>query len=138
MDRGPQNFSSWATFGPRSTGCTPTVANKLAMFFSISNAIQWRIKELSVDILKQTIAVAKRSGSLISEVGKTADLGNDAQFMVFVRYRATEDYVEQFLYCCQLAKHTTRKEMFKKVDSFTTKHQLSRTRNACVCADGAY
>jgi len=40
---------------------------------------------------------------------KTADLGNDAQFMVFVRYCATEDYVEQFLFCCPLAEHTTRK-----------------------------
>jgi len=41
-----------------------------------------------------------------------------------VRYRATEDYVEQSLFCCPLAKHTTRKEMFKKVDSFTKEHQL--------------
>jgi len=30
--------------------------------------------------------------------------------MLFVRYRATEDFVEQFLFCCPLAKHTTRKE----------------------------
>jgi len=58
----------------------------------------WRIQELSVDILKQTIAAAKRSENLISELGETADLGNDAQFMVFMRYRATEDYVEQFLF----------------------------------------
>jgi len=37
--------------------------------------------------------------------------------MVFVRYRATEDYVQQILFCSPLAKHTARKEMFKKVDS---------------------
>jgi len=59
-------------------------------------------------------------------------------FMVFVRYRATENYVGQFLFCCPLAKHTTRMEMFKKVDSFTKKYQLSRTHNVYVCADGAY
>jgi len=58
--------------------------------------------------------------------------------MVFVQYRATEDYVEQILFCCPLAKRTARKEMFKKVDSFTKKHQFSRIDNVCVCADGAY
>ena len=39
--------------------------------------------------------------------------------MVFVQYHATKDYVEQSLLCCQLAKRITRKEMFKKVESFT-------------------
>jgi len=72
-----------------------------------------------------------RSENLISELGETADLGNDAQFMLFVRYRANEDYVEQFHFCCPLAKHTTRKEMFKfkRVDSFTKEDELSSETN---------
>jgi len=61
----------------------------------------------------------------------------DEQFMVFVRCRATENYVEQFLFCCPLAEHTTRKERFRKVDFFNKKHQLSRTHCVSVCADGA-
>jgi len=52
-------------------------------------------------------------------VGETTDFGNDVQFMVSLRYSATEDYVEQLLFCCPLAKRITRKEMFKKVESFT-------------------
>jgi len=44
--------------------------------------------------------------------------------MVFVRYGATEDNVGQFFFCCPLAKHTTREEMFEKVDTFTKEHQL--------------
>jgi len=55
----------------------------------------------------------------VSELFETTDFGNDAQFMVFVQYRATEDYVEQSLLCCPLAERITRKEMFKKVESFT-------------------
>jgi len=39
--------------------------------------------------------------------------------MVFTRYRATEDYVEQFFLCRPLAKRVTRNEMLKKVESFT-------------------
>jgi len=53
-----------------------------------------------------------------------------------VRLRTT--YVEQFLFCFPLAKHATRKEMFKKVDSFTKEHHLSRTHSVFVCADGVY
>jgi len=74
----------------------------------------------------------------VSELVETTDFGNDAQFMVFVRYRATEDYVEQSLLCCPLAERITRKEMFKKVESFTKLHQLSRTHCVSVRADGAY
>ena len=70
-----------------------------------------------------------------SEMGEITELGNNGQFMVFVRCGATEDYVEQFLFCCPLAKHTTK--MFKKVDSFTKGHQLSRAHSVSVCADGA-
>jgi len=102
-----------------------------------NNTIKWRIHELSVDILKQTTVVAKRSENLILELVETTDLGNDAQFMVFIRYSATEDYVEQFLFCRQLAKHTTGKETFKKVDSFIKEHQPSRTLCVSACADYA-
>jgi len=61
--------------------------------FSLNNTIHWRIQELSVDILKQIIAAAKRSGNLIAELGETTGFGNNAQFTVFVRYRASEDYI---------------------------------------------
>jgi len=110
--------------------CSDAVANKLAMVRLWNNIIKWRIQEISVHILKRIIAAAKRSGNLISELGETTDLGNDAQFMVFVRYRVTEYYVKQFLFCRPLAKHTTGKKMFKKVDSFV-KNIRHRGLTAC-------
>jgi len=88
--------------------CSDAAANKLAMVPLSNNIIKWRIQELSINILKQTSAAAKRSGNLISELGKTKDLWNDAQFMVFMRYRATEDDVDQFLFCRPLAKYATK------------------------------
>jgi len=85
--------------------CSDVVVTKLAtVLFLSNNTIKWRIQELSVDIPKQTIAAAKRCGNLILEFGVTTDLESDAKFIVFVRYRATEDYVEQFLFCRPLAK----------------------------------
>jgi len=74
--------------------CSNAVANKLAMVRLSNDSIKWRIQELSVDILKQTTAAAKRSENLILELDEIADLGNDAQFMAFMRYRATEDNVQ--------------------------------------------
>ena len=108
------------------------------MVFSLNNTISWRIQELPVDVLKCIIAAAKQSGNFTSKLGETTDLGNDAQFMVFVRYRATEDYVQQFFFCSPLAKHTARKEMLQKVDSFTKEYQFSRIHSVSVCAHGAY
>jgi len=92
--------------------CNDAAANKLAVVPLSNKTIKLRIPELSVDILKQIIAAAKRSRNLISELGETTDLGNDAQFMVFVRYRETADHTEQFLFCRPLTKHATGEEIF--------------------------
>jgi len=63
-------------------------------------------------------------------LGETTDLGNVAQFMVFVGYRATEDYVEQFFFFRPLVKLTKVKEMFEKVDSFLKNISF---RGLCAC-----
>ena len=56
--------------------------------------------------------------------------------MKFVRYRAANDYVEQFFFCGQLSKNTTGKEILKKVDSFFQEHRLSWANCVSACADG--
>jgi len=109
------------------------VADELAMVPLSDCTIKWRIQELSVDILKQIIVAAKRR-NLILELDENTDLGNDAQFIVFVQLPATEDNVKQFLFCRPLVKNTTGKELFKKVDSFIEEHQLSHTHYVFVCA----
>ena len=78
--------------------CGEAVENKLAMGMLSDSTIKRRIEKLSVDILQQTIAAAKQSGKFSLQLDETTDTGNDAQLMVFVRYRAADDYVEQFLF----------------------------------------
>jgi len=56
----------------------------LATVFLQTTPLSGAIQELSVDILKQFVAAPKRRGNLISELGETTDVGNDAQFMVFL------------------------------------------------------
>ena len=94
--------------------CGEAVANKLAMVPLSDNTIKRRIEELSVDILQQTIVAVEQSGKFSLQLDETTDIGNDAQLMVFVRYRAADDYVEQFLFCCQLSKNTTGEEYLKR------------------------
>ena len=113
--------------------CRYAVADRLAMFFFKQHHQMAHPRTLSQ--YSQTNYCCCKSEVKSSEMGEITDLGINGQFMVFVRYGATEDYVEQFLFCCPLAKHTTK--MFKKVDSFTKGHRLSRTHCVSVCADGA-
>ena len=104
--------------------CGDAVANKLVIVPLSNDTIKWRIQEISEDVLQQTIASIKRSGKFSLQLDKTIDIGNDAQFMMFVRYLDTNDYMEQFLFCRPLAKNTTGEQIFKKVNSFFKKHQL--------------
>jgi len=46
--------------------CSDTVGNKLAMVLLSNSTIEWDIQKLSVHVLKQTIAAAKRSGNHIT------------------------------------------------------------------------
>ena len=110
---------------------------KLAMVPFSNDTIKRRIQEISEDILQQTIASVKRSGKFSLQLDETTDIGNDTQLMVFVRYLDTNDYMEQFLFCCPLAKNNTGEQIFKKVDLFFKKHQLKWSDCVCICEDGA-
>ena len=105
---------------------------------SSNNTVKWRYSR-TLSQYSETKLLPRQSKWSLQRWARreTTDLGYDAQFMVFVWYRATGDYVEQFLFCCPLAKHTTRKVMFNKVYSFTKEHQLLQTHSVSVCADGA-
>ena len=72
--------------------CGEAIANELAMVPLSNNTVKLkrRVEELSADILQQTVAV-KRSGKFSLQSDETTDGGNNAQFMVFVRYRAADD-----------------------------------------------
>ena len=117
--------------------CGDAVANKLEMVPLSNDTMKRRIKELSRNVLQQTIAAIRHSERFSLQLDETTDIGSDAQLMVFVRYFDTNDFVEQFLFCRPLAKNTTGEEIFKKVDFFFEEHQLERSNCVSVCADGA-
>ena len=66
----------------------------MAMVLLSNNTINWRIQELSEDVLQQTIASVKRNGKFILQLDEITDIGNDAQLMVSVQYLGTNDYME--------------------------------------------
>ena len=97
--------------------CGDAIANILEMV-PLSNDMKQRIKELSRNVLQQTIAAIRHCEIFSLQLDETTDIGSDAQLMVFVRYFDTNDIIEQFLFCRPLAKNTTGEEIFKKVDFF--------------------
>ena len=112
------------------------VANKLEMVPLSNDTMKRRIKELSRNVLQQTIAAIRHCERFSLQLDETTDIGSDAQLMVFVRYFDTNDFVEQFLFCRPLAKNTTE-EIFKKVDFSFEEHQLEWSNCVFVCADCA-
>ena len=117
--------------------CGDAVANKFEIVSLLNDTMKRRIKELSRNILQQTIAAIRHCERFSLQLDETTDIGSDAQLMVFVRYFDTNDFVEQFLFCRSLAKNITEEEIFKKVDFFFEEHQLERSNCVSVCADGA-
>ena len=77
-----------------------------------------------MDVLQQTIGAVQLSGKFSVQLDETTDIGNDAQLTVFVRYRTSEDYEKQFLFCRLPTKNTTGEEIFTRVDFFFQEYQL--------------
>ena len=113
------------------------VVNKLEMVPLSNDIMKRRIRELSRNVLQQTIAAIRCCERFSLQLDKTTDIGSDAQVMVLVRYFDTNDFFEQFLFCHPLAKNTTGEEIFKKVDFFFEEHQFEWSNCVSVCADGA-
>ena len=117
--------------------CGDAVANKSEMVPLSNDTMKRRMKELSRNVLQQTIAAIRHCERFSLQLDETTDIGSNAQLMVFVRYFDTNDFVEQFLFCRLLAKNTTGEEIFKKVDFIYEEHQLEWSNCVSVCADGA-
>ena len=117
--------------------CGDAVANKLEMIPLSNDTMKRRIKELSRNVLQQTITAIRHCERFSLQLDETTDIGSDAQLMVFVRYFDTNNFVEQFLFFRPLAENTTGEEIFKKVDFFFEEHQLEWSNCKSVCADGA-
>ena len=117
--------------------CGDAVANKLEMVPLSNDTMKRRIKELSRNVLQQTITAIRHCERFSLQLDETTDIGSDAQLMVFVQYFDTNDFVEQFLFCHPLAKNTTGEEIFKKVNFFFKEHQLEWSNCVSVCGDGA-
>ena len=110
--------------------CGDAVVNTLAMFPLSNNTSRYSATNY--------IASAKRGGILFYAVGRGLRF---RKWCTVHGVRAIQCnwgllYVEQFLFCRPLVKHTTREKMFKKVNFVTKEHQFSWTDCVSFCADG--
>ena len=91
LHTGGENLIKSAAVETARIMCGDAVAKKLAMVPLSKNTIKQLIQELSDNVLQQTIASVKRSRKFDLQLDETTDIGNDAQFIVFLRYLDTND-----------------------------------------------
>lgn len=75
------------------------IANKLELIPLSDNTIKRRIDLMSENILKQLLHQVIAANKFSIQIDESVDIQNNAQLMVFIRYRSTDDFREEFLFC---------------------------------------
>lgn len=98
------------------------IANKLELIPLSDNTVKRRIDLMSENILKQVVnqVIAANTFSI-----HTVYIQNNAQLMVFIRYRSTDDFREKILFREPLLTTETGLDIFNKVDGFFQKNNLA-------------
>lgn len=108
------------------------------MQISLSNdTIRSRISELSEDILQQTVTAVKNSQAYSLQLDESTDVSSCSQLMVFARYFEGEVMKEEYLFSEPLTTTARGEDVFKLLEAFVMKHEISWGRLAGLCTDGA-
>ena len=119
--------------------CGKEIADKLELVPLSAKTVKRRIEELAQNLLEQVIAGIKKSKCFAIQLDETTDVRNQAQLMVYCRYRGDEDFVEELLFCSPLETTTKGLDVFNMVDDFFRKQDVQLSWRDCVgvSTDGA-
>lgn len=92
---------------------------------------------MSKNILGQLIHQVITANKFSIQIGESVDVQNNAQLIIFIRYRGLDNFCEEFLFCEPLTITTTGLNIFKKVDEFFQKNNLTWSNYVGICSDGA-
>jgi len=81
------------------TVCGDDIANKLELIPLSDNKIKRKIDLMSENILKQLLHQVIAANNFSIQIDESVDIQNNAQLMVIIRYRSTDDFREEFLFC---------------------------------------
>lgn len=119
------------------TVCGDDIANKLELIPLSDNTVKRRIDLMSENILKQLVHQVIAANKFSIQIDESVDIQNNAQLMVFIRYRSSDDFREDFLFCEPLLTTATGLDIFNKVDGFFRKNNLAWCNCVGICSDGA-
>uniref|UniRef100_UPI003590248B protein FAM200C-like n=1 Tax=Myxine glutinosa TaxID=7769 RepID=UPI003590248B len=106
---------------------------------SLSNdTVRQRIGDMSQDIATQVVSEIKNSSAKISmQLDESTDVSNHCQLLVFVRYVHEMKLKEEFLLCKRLKTTTKGADVFKLIELFFDRHELTWDLVGSICTDGA-
>ena len=117
--------------------CGNDAKQKIAQIPLLNDTIHDRIRDMSLDILRQVVGQIKASPEKISlQLYETTDVSNCAQLIVFVRYVYQNGIKDEFHFCDQL-KQTTKAVVFSIMNEFFDSNALSWDFVGSICTDGA-
>ena len=118
-----------------------TNSNALRASYLVSRCIAKTNKpfmeDMAEDIEAQLIERIVKSTWFTIQCDESTDIENKAVLLVFVRYLYKEDIHEDILCALLLPKNTTASELFKAVNNYFIKKQISWLFCVGVCTDGA-
>ena len=85
--------------------------------------IKHQIFNLAQNVRKQVIASIESSVHFALQLNETANVSNDSQLMVYVRYRGVDRIEEEMLFCTPLELHTRGIDVFRKANAFFFKSE---------------
>uniref|UniRef100_UPI0035900B4B protein FAM200C-like n=1 Tax=Myxine glutinosa TaxID=7769 RepID=UPI0035900B4B len=101
---------------------------------SLSNdTVRQRIGDMSQDIATQVVSEIKSSPAKITNY----HVSNHCQLLVFVRYVHEMKLKEEFLLCERLETTTKVADVFKLIELFFDRHELTWDLVGSICKDGA-
>ena len=117
--------------------CGNDAKQKIAQIPLSNDTIHDRIRDMSLDILRQVVEQINASPEKIGlQLDETTDVSNCAQLIVFVRYVYQNGIKDEFLFCDQLKQTTKAVDVFPIMNNFLIL-TLYRGTLWSICTDGA-
>lgn len=119
--------------------CGPSIASLIKQVPLSDNTVSRRISDMASDVEDRTVESVKQSTCFALQCDETTDIQNMSHLLVFIRYVDVNsgDIVEDFLLCEPLESHTTGLEIFRLINDYMERKDLTWSKCVEVCTDGA-
>ncbi len=111
--------------------------NEIINIPASNNTIKRRIIKMPTDIEQSVPLVLSENTKFVIQLDESTDAAGLAQLIVFVRFVNSKEIKNQFLFCQELEKTGTGKDIFDCVDAYFIAARIKWENCLSFCTDGA-